>query len=265
MFGSNRFGGSTSRFGTSRFTGSRFSGAFGRSRFGARNSIISHPRFGFGDGDFDFDDGFFGDGDFDFDDGFGRFGGFGFGCFGCGFGFGFGFGWPWWWGAGWGSGFGWGLGPWWWDDPWLSPWSGWRASYYPPPPPVSYPPPYSAGDDNSSSSVQSDAAPQLQGQAAPDTNSYSNTANVAESAPSVLLYLKDGTTLVAWDYWVADGKLHYSLRYGSESALDMNDLDLQRTVDENAKRGVLFRLKPHPIISTPRAKVEDTNTSPAAA
>jgi hypothetical protein len=188
--------------GTSRFTGSRFSSRFGGSRFG--RSFIGQPRFGHGFG--------FGDGDFDFDDGFGRFGGFGFGCFGCGFGFGFA--WPWGWGAGWGSGFGWGLGPWWWDDPWLSPWWGWPASYYPSPPPVSYPPPYGPGG--------------------------------AESAPITLLYLKDGRTLAATDYWVADGKLHYRVSDGGESTLDINDLDLQRTVDENAKRGVPFTLKPQP-------------------
>jgi hypothetical protein len=143
---------------------------------------------------------------------------------------------------------------------------GYSYPYYNyPPPSYNYPPPYGPGNDNSPNVEPSEPVPQTQAQLAPDTNSYSNTANVAESAPSVLLYLKDGTTLVAWDYWVADGKLHYSLRYGGQSALDMNDLDLQRTVDENAKRGVQFRLKPQPVISTPPAKVEDASTSSAAA
>ena len=61
-----------------------------------------------------------------------------------------------------------------------------------------------------------------------------------------MLYLKGGTTLSAWDYWIADGKLHYRVRDGGESALDMDELDWQRTVDENARRGVPFTLKPKP-------------------
>lgn len=52
--------------------------------------------------------------------------------------------------------------------------------------------------------------------------------------------------MTAIDYWVADGELHYRVSDGSEGALDINDLDLQRTVDENAKRGVPFTLKPQP-------------------
>ena len=167
------------------------------------------------------------------------------------------------------------MGPWWWWDPWLSPWYdpfwwgpvGYNYPYYDyPPPDYNYPPPYGSGDNNGpNAELQSEPLPQVQAEATPDTNSYSNTANVAESAPSVLLYLKDGTTVVAWDYWVADGKLHYTLRYGGENTLEMNDLDLQRTVDENAKRGVPFRLKPQPVISTPPAQAEAPTTSASAA
>ena len=279
-FGGSRFGGSTSRFGTSRFggsrfTGSRFSSGFGRSGFG-----VGQPRFGrgFGFGDRGF--GFRGR-DFDFDDGFGRFGfGFGFDRFGFGFPFGFGFGFPFGFGFGFGGfGFG-GFGPWWWDDPWLSPWYDpfWGPvgysypSYGYPPPDYNAPPPYDSGDNNGPNAdlqaqplPESGPIPEVQAEAPPDTNSYSNTANVAESAPSVLLYLKDGTTVVAWDYWVADGKLHYTLRYGGESTLEMDDLDLQRTVDENAKRGIPFRLKPQPVISTPPANTASATTSAAAA
>jgi len=170
---------------------------------------MRQPRFGSGFG--------FGDGDFDFDDrfffgdgdfDFDDFFGFrGFG-FGCfGCRFGFGFGFGWpWWN------WGWGLGPWWWGDPWLSPWWGSPAAYPYSPPPRPTP----------------------------------NSASIAESAPTVLLYLKDGTTITAWDYWVGDGKLHYRVRDGGESALDINDLDWQRTVDENTKRGVPITLKPQP-------------------
>jgi hypothetical protein len=58
--------------------------------------------------------------------------------------------------------------------------------------------------------------------------------------------LKDGTMYTASDYWLVDGKLHYVTSYSTESIVDMEEVDLQRTVDENAKRGVTFRLKPTP-------------------
>jgi hypothetical protein len=119
---------------------------------------------------------------------------------------------------------------------------------------VTYPPEYSPNSNNSSNDYQSQ----------PDTYSnsgtnsgtgYTNnnpmTGNVAASTPTVLLYMKDGTTYPASDYWIADGKLHYNVDYSGESATDINDLDLQRTVDENAKRGVRFTLKPHPNTYTP--------------
>jgi hypothetical protein len=71
------------------------------------------------------------------------------------------------------------------------------------------------------------------------------TGNVAATTPTVLIYLNDGTTYVASDYWLADGKLHYNVSYAGENSVDMNQVDLQRTVNENAKRGVRFSLKPN--------------------
>jgi len=38
--------------------------------------------------------------------------------------------------------------------------------------------------------------------------------------------------------------MHYITNYGGENTLDMGQLDLQRTVDENARTGVDFTLKP---------------------
>jgi hypothetical protein len=69
---------------------------------------------------------------------------------------------------------------------------------------------------------------------------------VAESTPTILLYMRDGTVLPASDYWVADNRLHYRVDYGGESTIDIDQLDLQRTVDENAKRNIRFALKPQP-------------------
>jgi hypothetical protein len=36
------------------------------------------------------------------------------------------------------------------------------------------------------------------------------------------------------------------VKYGGESSVDMDQVDMQRTIDENAKRGVRFTLKPKP-------------------
>ncbi len=66
------------------------------------------------------------------------------------------------------------------------------------------------------------------------------------SRPTILVYLKDGTTLAADDYWAVDGQFHYRVKYGGESSIGMDEVDMQRTVDENAKRGVRFTLKSKP-------------------
>jgi hypothetical protein len=69
----------------------------------------------------------------------------------------------------------------------------------------------------------------------------------AESAPQqayVLLYLKDGSSFAVSDYWMSNGKLHYVTSYGGENAVDEGQIDLQRTVNENAARGVDFSLRP---------------------
>jgi hypothetical protein len=94
------------------------------------------------------------------------------------------------------------------------------------------------------------------------------TNNVAASTPTVLLYLKDGTTLAASDYWLSDGVLHYDVSYGGQGSVDMGELDLQRTVNENARRGIPFSLKPQPDSATPdqstQGSSEPPSTTPAA-
>jgi hypothetical protein len=242
-FGSSAFGHSA----TSRSAASPRIGApgslFGTSRVGnalGRNTTIVGfgPRFGFGNR---------------FCCGFGFFPGFGFGGFG-GFGFGF----------GWGLGFGWG-GPFWgpgwggyWGpyyDPWGpyaygSPNANYNVTYSdqqaPPPPP----PDASNYQDNSGNAPVADATP----------NTNPVTGNVAQSTPTVLLYLKDGTMYTASDYWVTDNKLHYLVNYGGESVVDLDQVDLQRTVDENAKRNVRFALKPN---SDSSAVLSNTDGAPA--
>jgi hypothetical protein len=153
----------------------------------------------------------FGLGDFDFDD-FG-FGRFGFGggCWGCGFGWGLGFGSPW-------------LGIGYWQDPW-----SWFGYGYPA---INY---YSAPYDYN----------------APGDYVGPYYPPVSGAQPYVLLYLKDGAVFSVTDYWLADGRLHYTLGSGAEIAIDVDQLDLQRTVDENGSRSVPFTLKPGPTSSNP--------------
>ena len=91
------------------------------------------------------------------------------------------------------------------------------------------------------------------------------TGNVASSTPSVLIYLKDGSTFVASDYWLKGGVLYYNVNYGGPGNVSMDDVDLQRTVDENARRGVRFQLKPDPDPSnaTPSGSYDQQNSAPA--
>jgi hypothetical protein len=163
-----------------------------------------------------------------------------FGCFGCGFGFGFGWGWnSWWWGPG--------LG--WWDPFWYDPW--WWGSgpygYYSPG--LSYNYNYGAPSDYGNYSSSSPTY------STPDSATNSPSSNVVadnsiSTAPSLRLYLKNGATFDVTDYWFADNKLNYITTDGSEFGIEMDQLDLQRTVDENAKHGVRFTLKPGPDGST---------------
>ena len=65
-------------------------------------------------------------------------------------------------------------------------------------------------------------------------------------APVLRLYLNNGAAFDVADYWVADNKLHFVAQDGAEVSIEMDQIALQRTVDENAKRGIQFILNPHP-------------------
>lgn len=208
------------------------------------------------------------------------FGGFGFGnrfnggCWNCGFGFGgfgfggfnsFGFGFGWWpgWGWGWPS-----LGWWGWDPFWYSPWWGWGSpgySYGPGYAPVyiyNYPPSYNDSTapptennqnnndgnyDNggeSSSVPESSAAPTEQ---APNVN---GNLRLNLSVP-VLIYMKDGSVFSARDYWITNDEFNLVLMDGGQKSFSLDQVDLPRTNDENAKSGVKFILKSDPTVPLP--------------
>jgi len=203
-------------------------------------------------------------------------GGFRGGCWNCGFGFGFGW-WP-----GWGFGFGWpwfGYGGLYWNDPWWG-WPGYGYYGYPtgylygrPDSDPYYDPyaqPYAGNDPNAQPpenylDASSDAPPAGQSfnQNYPNQDS-SQAAASANTVVPVLLYMKDGSVYAVRDYWVSRGQLHYVLLNGTDRMSDIDRLDLQRTVDENARSGVQFTLKPGPSSFGP-APNASPETAPAPA
>lgn len=148
--------------------------------------------------------------------------------FGPGYGYGYGFGWGGFYPFGFGLGFGPVCDP-FWDfgcDAFAYPgyWNGYYGPYGPGM--------YSSSGDNVEADASQDYALQNQ---PPD-----NSANAA------VLYLNDGTSFAVTNYWVADYKLHYTTDGVRENVLDLDQIDVQRTVDENAARGVNFTLRPAP-------------------
>lgn len=156
----------------------------------------------------------------------------GFGFFGVpffGFGLGFGPGCNAWAGPFWG---------WDWDDCNTFGYSGYLSpGYYPP--------------SDYTMDIQPGYGPDAGPPAAPsDSGSYDNSS-AAPATPSTLLYMKDGTSYAITDYWLDGGRLYYITSYGSENIVDLDLVDLQRTVDENAARGVNFTLRPAPEPESP--------------
>ena len=177
---------------------------------------------------------------------------FGRGCWNCGFGWSFGFGWwpGWSFGGPWLGGWNWGWGPAWIDPVW-----GWAGYDY-----SSYPADYTIddsydGDYSYSTQPQNDApqvdAPQNDGDddagAPPADEPYSTSySSDAKIEMPVLLFMKNRSVYAASDYWVEDGKLHYMLSTGAEKMVDLNELDVRRTIAENADLGTQVTLTSRP-------------------
>jgi len=165
--------------------------------------------------------------------GFG-FGGLGFGafgpcdpfwgCYGYGYGYGYGgggigFGY---YGGGYSSGYG---------------WTGYGAD-------LSY-----SGADDSGPSQSQEPSPSLYAQAPETLPDQGSETGPAAKHVTAVLYLKDGSSYAVTDYWLADGKIHYVTSYGGENTVDQSDLDLQRTVNENAQQGLTFTLRPATVVT----------------
>lgn len=97
--------------------------------------------------------------------------------------------------------------------------------------------------DSSSGDESAATAPDI-----PQESGVYSEQNTAprETGASTVLYLNDGTSFAVTDYWVAGYKLHYVTDGARENAIDLDQIDVQRTVDENAARGVNFTLRPAP-------------------
>jgi hypothetical protein len=78
-----------------------------------------------------------------------------------------------------------------------------------------------------------------------DPPSKTENAN-APPNPATILYLTDGTSFSVTTYWLAEGNLNYVTTYGGRNSIPAAQLDWQRTVNENAARGVAVTLRPTP-------------------
>jgi hypothetical protein len=162
------------------------------------------------------------------------------GFFGPGYGYGYGFGgfYPW----GFGLGFGFGAGC---DSLWDF---GCDAYGYPG---YGYYGPYAPSLYLDSSS--GDGGPAASPDTSQDYGAYSDqnttapgNSGDASANGAAVLYLNDGTSFAVTNYWVAAYKLHYVTDGARENVIDLDQIDVQRTVDENAARGVNFTLRPAP-------------------
>jgi hypothetical protein len=77
----------------------------------------------------------------------------------------------------------------------------------------------------------------------------------------VLLYFKDGSVFSVASYTVSDGRLHYVTGYGDKNDVSVDQLDLQKTIQANAARGVAFTLTP----ASPSAGSSPSPLGPAPA
>ena len=77
----------------------------------------------------------------------------------------------------------------------------------------------------------------------PVSGTFTGSVNGA-SANEVLLYLKDGTVFTVSSYTVSIGQIHYVTSFGEHGDVAIDQLDVQKTIDVNATRGVTFTLTP---------------------
>src|SRR5882724_513992 len=132
------------------------------------------------------------------------------------------------------------LGPAWIDPIWG--WPGYDYNAYP----AGYGPD-SSYDGNYSSSTRPENYQSNDVVAAPVDGGYSASSPPdAKVVMPTLLYMKDGSVFAASDFWVEDRKLHYVLSTGAEKMVDLELVDVKRTISENVDLGTQVTFKPRP-------------------
>jgi hypothetical protein len=122
---------------------------------------------------------------------------------------------------------------------------------------------YNASTDESSVSNEFNPS-RYWGPSAPPEETGGGGGSASSSDSEVVLFLKDGTVYAITDYWIADNKLHYVTNYGGENSIPLDQLDVQRTVDVNAKRGINITLRPTPQSQQQAAPEPDAQPAPPA-
>lgn len=79
----------------------------------------------------------------------------------------------------------------------------------------------------------------------PATNHAAPVNKARSEQPVTLLQLRDGSMYGLVAYWVEDGRLHYTTTYGGQNSLELDRIDLEKTVQLNAERGIQFVLRPN--------------------
>lgn len=85
-----------------------------------------------------------------------------------------------------------------------------------------------------------------------DSQSGANgDVQASDISNDTVIYLQDGSSFAASDYWVADGQLYYVTAHGTQGSVELKLLDVQRTTDENASRGIAVTLRNSPSSAAP--------------
>jgi hypothetical protein len=80
----------------------------------------------------------------------------------------------------------------------------------------------------------------------PGEDLTASSGGSAQLRNETLLYLKDGSVFAVASYTVSDGHLRYVTAYGEKNDIAVDLLDLRKTIEANAERGVAFTLTPPP-------------------
>lgn len=99
--------------------------------------------------------------------------------------------------------------------------------------------------------IQNDAPSARTSPAAPSFSQGQPSQVTSRNVPVV--WLKGGYSYGLLDYWVADGQFHYRTTYGGENSVPLDQIDLQRTTEDNSQRGIALNLDPNGAHAAARA------------